>query len=76
MKMEPSIDLAQLSHNEQKQMLGEHLFPLIHGLYPDLALKLTGLLLEIDNYELVHMLEHQESLKLKVEEVVAVAVGG
>jgi polyadenylate-binding protein len=30
------------------------------------------MLLEIDNSELVHMLEHQESLKGKVEEAVAV----
>ena len=33
---------------------------------------ITGMLLEIDNSELVHMLEHQESLKSKVEEAVAV----
>jgi polyadenylate-binding protein len=31
-----------------------------------LAGKITGMLLEIDNSELVHMLEHQESLKGKV----------
>jgi len=31
-----------------------------------------GMLLEIDNSELVHMLEHQESLKSKVEEALAV----
>ena len=30
------------------------------------------MLLEIDNSELVHMLEHQESLKAKVEEAVVV----
>ena len=33
---------------------------------------LAGMLLEIDNSELVHMLEHQESLKGKVEEAVTV----
>jgi len=32
----------------------------------------TGMLLEIDNSELVHMLEHNESLKGKVDEAVAV----
>ena len=57
--------------NEQKQMLREHLFPLIEGLYPDLADKITGMLLEIDNSELVHIVEHQESLKNKVEEAAA-----
>lgn len=35
-------------------------------MYPELAGKITGMLLEIDNSELVHMLEHQESLKGKV----------
>ena len=44
----------------------------LQGMYPDLAGKITGMLLEIDNSELVHMLEHQESLKSKVEEAVAV----
>jgi len=53
-------------------MLGERLFPLIQRMYPDLAGKITGMLLEIDNSELLHMLEHQESLKAKVEEAVAV----
>merc|ERR1712018_612167 len=64
--------LAQAPPSEQKQMLGERLFPLIQGLYPDLAGKITGMLLEIDNSELVHMLEHQESVKSRVEEAVAV----
>merc|ERR1712018_975447 len=64
--------LAQAPPSEQKQMLGERLFPLIQGMYPDLAGKITGMLLEIDNSDLVHMLEHQESLKGKVDEAVAV----
>merc|ERR1719309_146880 len=64
--------LASAPPQEQKQMLGERLFPLIQGMYPELAGKITGMLLEIDNSELVHMLEHQESLKGKVEEAVSV----
>ncbi|XP_056646288.1 polyadenylate-binding protein 1-like isoform X2 [Diorhabda carinulata] len=64
--------LAAAPPQEQKQMLGERLFPLIQRMYPDLAGKITGMLLEIDNTELLHMLEHQESLKNKVEEAVAV----
>ena len=58
--------LAQAPPSEQKQMLGERLFPLIQGLFPDMAGKITGMLLEIDNSELVHMLEHKESLSSKV----------
>lgn len=64
--------LADANAQEQKQMLGERLFPVIHRWYPDLAGKITGMLLEIDNSELLHMLEHHESLKAKVEEAVAV----
>ena len=57
--------LAAAPPNEQKQMLGERLFPLIQSMHQELAGKITGMLLEIDNSELVHMLEHQESLKGK-----------
>jgi len=64
--------LAAAPPHDQKQMLGERLFPLIQRMYPDLAGKITGMLLEIDNSELLHMLEHNESLKAKVEEAVAV----
>jgi len=64
--------LAQAPPQEQKQMLGERLFPLIQQMHQELAGKITGMLLEIDNSELLHMLESQESLKLKVDEAVAV----
>lgn len=64
--------LAAAPLQEQKQMLGERLYPLIHGMHPDLAGKITGMLLEIDNSDLVHMLEDQSSLKGKVDEAVAV----
>jgi len=53
-------------------MLGERLYPLIQPLHPSEAGKITGMLLEIDNSELLHMLEHTEALKLKVDEAVAV----
>lgn len=64
--------LASAQPQEQKQMLGERLFPLIQTMHAELAGKITGMLLEIDNSELLHMLESRESLKAKVEEAVAV----
>jgi len=64
--------LAAAPMHEQKQMLGERLYPLIHKMHPDLAGKITGMLLEIDNSDLVHMLEDQASLKGKVDEAVSV----
>ncbi|XP_002733794.1 polyadenylate-binding protein 1-like [Saccoglossus kowalevskii] len=64
--------LAAAPPQEQKQMLGERLFPLIQLTHGELAGKITGMLLEIDNSELLHMLESRESLNAKVEEAVAV----
>ena len=51
---------------------GERLFPVIANMHPDMAGKITGMLLEIDNSELLHMLEHNASLKAKVDAAVAV----
>lgn len=64
--------LAAAQPQEQKQMLGERLYPLIHSMHPEWAGKITGMLLEIDNAELLHMLDSRESLKAKVEEAVVV----
>ncbi|XP_076023357.1 polyadenylate-binding protein 1-like [Genypterus blacodes] len=64
--------LAAAPLMDQKQLLGERLYPLIHGLHPNLAGKITGMLLEIDNSELLHMLESPESLHSKVDEAIAV----
>jgi polyadenylate-binding protein len=64
--------LAAADAGEQKQMLGERLYPLIANMHQNDAGKITGMLLEIDNSELLHMLEHNESLKAKVDEAVAV----
>jgi len=64
--------LATASPHEAKQMLGERLFPLIQQTHPDLAGKITGMLLEIDNAELLIMLESREALNAKVDEAVNV----
>uniref|UniRef100_A0A667Y5K9 Polyadenylate-binding protein n=1 Tax=Myripristis murdjan TaxID=586833 RepID=A0A667Y5K9_9TELE len=57
--------LAAAPLMDQKQLLGERLYPLIQALHPNLAGKITGMLLEIDNSELLHMLESPESLHSK-----------
>ncbi|XP_071374569.1 polyadenylate-binding protein 1-like isoform X2 [Centroberyx affinis] len=64
--------LAAAPLMDQKQLLGERLYPLIQALHPNLAGKITGMLLEIENSELLHMLESPESLHSKVDEAVAV----
>lgn len=64
--------LAGAPAPEQKQMLGERLFPLISSMHAELAGKITGMLLEIDNSELLHMLESRTALEAKVDEAVSV----
>lgn len=64
--------LAAATPQDQKQIIGERLFSFVGKLYPELAGKITGMLLEIDNSELLHMIDNQESLRAKVEEAIAV----
>uniref|UniRef100_A0A2R9BNC4 Polyadenylate-binding protein n=1 Tax=Pan paniscus TaxID=9597 RepID=A0A2R9BNC4_PANPA len=64
--------LASAPPQEEKQMSGEWLFPFIQALHPTLASKITGILLEIDNSEVLHMLESPELLRYKVDEAVAI----
>jgi len=52
----------------QKQMLGEKLFPVIQKFEPAAAGKITGMLLEMDEGELVKMLESEAYLQTRVAE--------
>ncbi|KAM3340339.1 polyadenylate-binding protein 7 isoform X1 [Capsicum galapagoense] len=64
--------LAAAAPEQQKQILGERLYPLVIKHKPELAAKITGMLLEMDNAELLLLLESPESLETKVEEAVDV----
>ncbi|KAK2079922.1 hypothetical protein QBZ16_002317 [Prototheca wickerhamii] len=67
-----AASLAQAPPEQQKQLLGEALFPQVAAQQPDLAGKITGMLLEMDNSELLLLLESQDALADKVDEAVAV----
>ncbi|KAL7125278.1 hypothetical protein ABFS83_14G107000 [Erythranthe nasuta] len=64
--------LANASPTEQRTMLGENLYPLVEQLEPETAAKVTGMLLEMDQTEVLHLLESPEALKAKVAEAMEV----
>eukprot|EP00747_Dinoflagellata_sp_TGD_P124253 gnl/TRDRNA2_/TRDRNA2_173959_c2_seq25.p1 gnl/TRDRNA2_/TRDRNA2_173959_c2~~gnl/TRDRNA2_/TRDRNA2_173959_c2_seq25.p1 ORF type:complete len:682 (-),score=192.16 gnl/TRDRNA2_/TRDRNA2_173959_c2_seq25:80-1909(-) len=64
--------LAAAPPGIQKQMLGERLFPAISKYQPELAGKITGMMLEMDNSELLILLESEGQLKHKIEEAMRV----
>jgi polyadenylate-binding protein len=64
--------LANATPEQQKQILGERLFPQVQGLQPELAGKITGMLLEMDNSEVLLLLDNQEALVAKVDEAIEV----
>ncbi|KAF9958969.1 Protein phosphatase PP2A regulatory subunit B, partial [Mortierella alpina] len=66
--------LAAADPDMQKQMVGEHLYPQVVLRQPDYAGKITGMLLEMDNGELLHLLEDSRALDLKVAQALAVLV--
>jgi len=64
--------LAAAAPPVQKQMIGEKLFPAISKYQPELAGKITGMMLEMDNSELLMLLESEQQLKHKVDEALRV----
>ncbi|KAJ8772876.1 hypothetical protein K2173_028053 [Erythroxylum novogranatense] len=64
--------LANATLEQQRTLLGESLYPLVEQLERDSAAKVTGMLLEMDQTEVLHLLESPEALKAKVSEAMEV----
>merc|ERR550514_1201351 len=54
--------LAAAPPGMQKQMLGERIYASVLKMAPDMAGKITGMMLEMDNAELLLLLENPEQL--------------
>ncbi|KIW86107.1 polyadenylate-binding protein, cytoplasmic and nuclear [Fonsecaea pedrosoi CBS 271.37] len=65
-------NLASMPPNQQKQMLGEAIYPKIQQIQPELAGKITGMLLEMDNSELLALIDDDNALRAKVDEALTV----
>ncbi|KAF3903973.1 Nucleolin [Arthrobotrys entomopaga] len=65
-------NLNSLPPQQQKQVLGEALYPRIHAINPQLAGKITGMLLEMDNAELLNLINDDAALRNKVDEALSV----
>ncbi|KAJ7298852.1 hypothetical protein O6H91_05G074200 [Diphasiastrum complanatum] len=64
--------LASAAPEQQRAMLGEQLYPLVDQLEHDHAGKVTGMLLEMDQTEVLHLIESPDALKAKVAEAMEV----
>ncbi|KAG5467000.1 hypothetical protein LSCM1_01178 [Leishmania martiniquensis] len=60
--------LANLNPEQQKNVLGERLYSYIVRSHPSVAAKITGMLLEMDNSEILNMLDSPSMLDSKIAE--------
>eukprot|EP00993_Chasmostoma_nieuportense_P005299 NODE_592_length_2042_cov_101.207833_g550_i0.p1 GENE.NODE_592_length_2042_cov_101.207833_g550_i0~~NODE_592_length_2042_cov_101.207833_g550_i0.p1 ORF type:complete len:612 (+),score=174.25 NODE_592_length_2042_cov_101.207833_g550_i0:113-1948(+) len=64
--------LHLMAPDQQKNTLGERLFSAIAEQHPELAAKITGMLLEMDNLEILRLLDNSAQLNGKVQEALDV----
>ncbi|KAJ1758636.1 Protein phosphatase PP2A regulatory subunit B [Coemansia sp. RSA 2523] len=64
--------LAAAPEEERKQMLGEALYPLIEARTPDMAGKITGMLLEMEDDDLLLLIDDSVQRDAKIDEALEV----
>ena len=67
-----AAQLPNASADQQRMLLGEALYPLVDSIEPASSAKITGMLLEMDQSEVLHLIEDSKALSDKVQEAVAV----
>jgi len=65
-------DLAAMPEANRKHVIGERLYPLVLEAQPDLAPKITGMLLEMENPEIIELLDSPQALEKKIQEALHV----
>ncbi|CAL9221457.1 unnamed protein product [Arabidopsis halleri] len=68
----PPYDLASLPPETQRNMIGEILYQMVEELEPRFAPKITGMILELDQDRVLHLLESPEALKETVKEAMKI----
>ncbi|KAL8143755.1 hypothetical protein V2J09_016787 [Rumex salicifolius] len=64
--------LVDAPPDTQRMLLGESLYPLVEQIEAEMAAKVTGMLLEMDQNEVLNFLESPDALKAKVAEAMDV----
>lgn len=67
----PGLDIDAFnaaSHAQQKQMIGEILYLKVSGQQLEFGGKITGMLLEMDNADIFHLIADEAALRNKIEE--------
>ena len=67
-----SSALASFHPEKQRELLGNSMYPFVYAICPDIAGKITGMLLEMDTTYILKMINDEIFFKKNVEEAVAV----
>jgi len=65
-------EIANLPEDKRKHVIGERLYPLVQEVEPTLAPKITGMILEMDNTEIIELLDSRQALEKKIQEALHV----
>ncbi|VVB01249.1 unnamed protein product [Arabis nemorensis] len=68
-------NLAYATPEQQRNTLGEYLYSLVEKLEPLWTREVTGMLLTLDQSEILHLLESSDALNVKVKEAIVVLNG-